>query len=124
MRHAWLAIQRRACTGCRARRGPRGGVGEGGSSNQSLSRYFLQLLRGVKSSNDPSEPRSMRFIPRARGEHYTDVVSVDAYDVHPPRSRGTHHARPIRAPRVRSSPALAGNTLLLSYCSTWQIYRS
>ena len=48
-----LAIQRRACTGCRARRGPRDGVAESG--NQALPRYFLQLLQSVKSSNDPCD---------------------------------------------------------------------
>src|SRR5438132_55734 len=55
-RRACLTIQRMACTGCRARRGPRDGVVESG--NQSLSCYFPHLFRSVKSSNGPSEARS------------------------------------------------------------------
>src|SRR5882762_10024283 len=51
--YARRAIQRRGCSGCRARRGPRDGVVESG--NQSLSCYFLHLLRSVKLNNDPSE---------------------------------------------------------------------
>ena len=57
---ACLAIQRRACTGCRARRGPRDGVV--GSGNHSLPRYFFHMLRSVKLSNDPRDASDVHVV--------------------------------------------------------------
>jgi hypothetical protein len=84
---------------------------------------FIPALAGNTMSHCPGTSGESVH-PRARGEHFSRPAPCHVVCGSSPRSRGTRGRGPGNRRSSRFIPALAGNTLLLSYCSTKQIYRS